>query len=37
MAVAGAGVLGVTDVEVAEGWDLELGMGCAEEGGFMEL
>lgn len=29
--VAGAGVLGVTGVEAAEGWGLEAGTGCEEE------
>lgn len=37
VAVAGAGALGVAGVEAAEGWGLELGMGCVEVGGFTVL
>lgn len=37
VAVTGTGVLGVAIVEAAEGWGLELGTGCVEEGGLAVL
>lgn len=37
VAVTGTGVLGVASVEAAEGWGLELGTGCVEEGGMAVL